>query len=254
MCSIAWRAEEVEAAIKDVADAGYEGIELWGPHIEKHMERHATLDHLRETLAAAGLVVPMVSPYFDFAARARESLATAKRFIGYAASLGSPLVRLFAGGGASAEADEEVWEIVVKGIRDVCDMARDLSISFAIEVHENHLHDSTATTLRLLEEVSAPNLVVNLDIFNLFQKGENPLEALDTLFPYTRILHLKNWSRQEDGHWAPVCLAEGPLDYSPFLRRLAELGYDGFVSVEWFGPDPCAAAHGELKYLRQVLS
>jgi len=254
MCSIGWRHDAVEAAVQSVGAAGYDGIELWGPHIEKCLEQDGTLDGLKEMLTAPALAVPMVSPYFDFATRYDDSIATARRFIDYATDLNAPLIRLFTGGGPSDQAGAEVWETLVRGVREVCGMGLDRSIGFAIEVHDNHLHDTTATTLHLLQEANMPNLCVNLDIFNLFQRGEDPLQALDMLFPHTRILHLKNWTQRDEEQWVPVYLDEGPLDYGTFLARLRKLDYDGFVSVEWFGQDPDVAARHELGYLRELLA
>jgi len=39
------------------------------------------------------------------------------------------------------------------------------------------------------------NVKVNLDIYNLHAAGEDPLEALDRLFPYVANVHLKNGIR-----------------------------------------------------------
>jgi len=57
----------------------------------------------------------------------------------------------------------------------------------------------------------------------------------------------------EQGRWRWVGLGEGAMDYAPFLRALAEVNYGGYVSVEWFGPEPNRAAETELAYLRQHL-
>ena len=101
MCSIAWRQDDVSVAIRDVGDAGYDGIELWGPHIERYLDAGQDMDALRALLGETSLTVPMVSPYFDFADRYDDSIVTARRFVQYAVDLRAPLVRLFTGGGPS---------------------------------------------------------------------------------------------------------------------------------------------------------
>ncbi len=253
MCSIAWRESPIEEIIPLVAAAGYEGIEIWGPHIDRYLEQGGTIEGLKKLVADAGLAIPMISPYMDLAKDAEGSLATGKRFIAYAAALGAPLLRVFTGGGASADADHKTWETVVKGLQQLCAAGATHRIGLALETHQNHLHDTTATTLRLILQTGADNLYVNLDIHNLFDMGEEPIMALRRLFPWVRIMHLKNGVYREGKRSYGVPLAAGNMDYAPFLQEVKRLNYGGFASVEWFGENPTEAAKSELAYLREQM-
>jgi sugar phosphate isomerase/epimerase len=252
MCSIAWKPEPIEAVAPLVAAAGYSGIELWGPHLDRFVAAAGSLDPLVAQLRTLGLTVPMVSAYFDLLNQPEESIAIASRHLHYALRLGAPLVRMFTGGGGSATASEAAWATITDVLGELCDLARPYGIAFALETHDGHLHDTTPSTLRLIHAVNAPNLGVNLDIHNLYARGEEPLWSLEQLWPWVRILHLKS-QRLVNG--APqVCgLAEGNLDYTAFLQALAVRGYGGAVSIEWFGSAPTQAAASELAFLRNVL-
>ncbi len=253
MCSIAWRDERIQDVAPRVAAAGYAGIEVWGPHVDRLSAEGGRVEDLARQLGDLGLAVPMVSAYFDLAGDLDGSLETARRTLGYCLALDSPLLRVFTGGGNSADASIGVWRVVVEGLRQMCAMAAEEGVELALETHDGHLHDTTASTLRLIRQVGMPNLVVNLDICNLYVRGESTVAALKRLEPYVRILHLKN-SLWEDGRWqSGVPLGEGAMDYSAFLRALAESRYGGYVSIEWFGPDPDAAATSELAFLREAL-
>jgi len=253
MCSIAWKQAPIEAVLPLVAKAGYAGIELWGPHLDGYAAANDSLDPLVAQLRALGLQVPMISAYYDLRNDPDEAIATATRHLHYALRVGAPLLRMFTGGGGSATASETDWAVVTDVLGELCSLAKPYGVAWALETHDGHLHDTTPATLRLLDAVRAPNLGVNLDIYNLYARGEDPLWSLAQLWPWVRILHLKNMRIGADGR-EPCGLAEGEMDYVPFLQALAKRGYASYVSIEWFGPAPERAAISELAYLRQVLS
>lgn len=246
-CSIALKEEPLAEIAARVAAIGYDGIEIWGPHLEQFLANQeiAVLSGLleRHHLQAACL-----SPYFDFvssAEKAQESIAAAQRYAAYAEALHCERIRVFTGPAGSAQATEEQWDRAVESLRAVCDAS---PCTFVLEVHPNNLMDTTEATIELLRRVHRENLRVNLDIYNLFEIGEPVLWALNELYPYTAHTHLKN--RREG---KPALLEEGGMEYEPFLTALQERWYDGYLSVEWFGPDPYWAAEQDLAYLRTFL-
>jgi uncharacterized protein (DUF362 family)/sugar phosphate isomerase/epimerase len=251
MCSIAWREAPLEQALPIIAAAGYNGVEIWGPHLERWEQEHGGLETLASALRELGLQVPMISGYYDLVKDLPGSLATARRYLAYARILGAPLLRVFTGGGDSALATIPLWRAVVSGLGELCALGRAQGVGMALETHQGHLHDTTASTLRLIRQVGMDNLYVNLDIYNLFMRGEEPVRALKRLLPWVRILHLKSGRQERKFVGAP--LAESDMDYPALLRALAEANYGGYVSIEWFGGHPEAAAPQELAFLRQQL-
>jgi sugar phosphate isomerase/epimerase/uncharacterized protein (DUF362 family) len=251
ICSIAWRDDPIESVAPIVAEAGYLGLEVWGPHLDRYIEEHGEIDSLVALLRDHGLEVPMISGYYDLVNEPEESLATARRYLGFAKALDAPLIRVFTRGGDSAEASIATWRAVVAGLQAMCDL--DPGLEFALETHGGHLHDTTDSTLRLIRQADRPNLCVNLDIFNLFQRGEDPVRALKRLYPWVRILHLKNGLRDGQTGRDRGSIGDGSMDYGPFFEALAALNFGGFASVEWFGGEPARAAVEELAAMRRYL-
>jgi sugar phosphate isomerase/epimerase len=138
---------------------------------------------------------------------------------------------------------------VVKGLKAICKVAEEKRIGLVLETHQGHLHDTSATSLRLIRQVGASNLGINLDIHNLYAMGEDPVQAARRLMPWVRIMHLKNRPRGVER--GAAYLAEGDMDYAPFMAEVLKLNYGGFASIEWFGADPAAAAKVEIAYLRK---
>ncbi len=94
----------------------------------------------------------------------------------------------------------------------------------------------TAITLRaLLGQLNRPNLGVNFDPANmiLYAQG-NPIEALRTLGPWIRQVHIKD-ARQTKlpGTWGEeVAVGTGEVDWRAFFAALAEAGFAGDCCIE----------------------
>ena len=95
--------------------------------------------------------------------------------------------------------------------------------------------ETPVTLLRVITDLGIENLGVNLDPANLILYGKgNPVDALDVIGQYVRNVHGK------DGMYptAPrrlgreVPMGEGKVNYPAFIKRLAEIGYDGPITIE----------------------
>jgi sugar phosphate isomerase/epimerase len=62
-CSIALRDENIRHIIPQVAQTGYEGVEIWGTHLEKYREEGNSLNTLKHLLEDHHLTVPVISRY-----------------------------------------------------------------------------------------------------------------------------------------------------------------------------------------------
>ena len=96
-----------------------------------------------------------------------------------------------------------------------------------------------------------PDLRMVYDVGNFTMAGEDPVEALDKVFPYMIHVHFKDWITYDEeqpgeswlghgGKWYQGCrFGEGIVPLEAAAARLKELGYDGLVSPEYEGPgDP----------------
>ena len=95
--------------------------------------------------------------------------------------------------------------------------------------------ETPVTMLRCFEQVGMDNLGVNLDTANLILYGKaNPVDALDVFGKYVRNLHAKDGFYPVNGHdlGEEVRLGDGKVDFPALFRRLKELGYDAYVTIE----------------------
>lgn len=226
-CSIAYRERPIAEIVPHLAAAGYDGIELWGGHLDPLDD--AGIGALRAQADACGIALPVIAPYFwltrDLPELLARSFATAERSVALARRLGATRIRTFVDAGpdgiGSAAAEPQHWRRAVDGLRRIAALAPDLL--FVIETHANTLADTPASALRLLDLAGAANLALN------YQTGHgDPLPGYRTLRHRIRHLHLHNRASPDGGY-----LEDGTSDLPGLLAALASDGYAGTLSVEY---------------------
>lgn len=245
-CSLAFRREAITDALPRLAQWGFDGVEAWGPHLDKLDD--AGLAALRRQAADLGLAIPVVSPYLfltrDDPALLAQSAATGERTIRQARALGAGRIRTFLDAGpagiGSDVADAGHWQRAIANLQRLADQAPDLL--FVIETHAKTLADTPASALRVLELTARPNVRL------LFQ----PLQAdaipdWQVLRPHVAHLHLQQPHPGGHGH-----LDDQPDLLSPLLAAIRADGYAGTMSIEYCWPDvDPARLQGGLAWLQQ---
>lgn len=95
--------------------------------------------------------------------------------------------------------------------------------------------ETPVTMLRCFEKVDCDNLGVNLDTANVILYGKaNPVDALDVFGKYVMNIHAKDGLYPINGHdlGREVRIGDGKVDFKALFKRLKELGYDSYVTIE----------------------
>lgn len=250
----------LDEAIAATAAAGFDAIELAcrAPHLDVDTAR-ASCEAIADQIRGAGLAVSALSLFNSFtqADTLDGQIEAATTFMGLAAAFETTLVKLTPGPPASAEASDEDWWRLEEAVDALEPIARDMGVRLAFETHMRQLTDTLASSLRFLK--LAPDDVVGLtvDFSNLSFAGESLVEAIPVLAGRMLHAHVKNGTVDADGGWHFGPLDEGLTDYRHVLALLAELGYDGYLSIECLGEDaqrkPVATARRDLAILRGLL-
>lgn len=251
-CTNVFRHQDMDAAVVRLAQMGYDGLEFWDQYLVQ-----ADIDGLSSLLRRNGIAVSQLCPYFDFVSgreRWEETLKVAERYVEWAGILDCRLIRVFTGDCGSGEASDGQWAAAVEGLRIACGMGAPTGVSFALEAHPGSLMDTSESTLRLLGEVGAANLGVNLQVP---LGDEEVMESASKLADRVIHLHAHNWlGLAPGGAWGELTfLDSGDCDFAGFLGRLHQRGFDGYVSIEHGSHnagrrDPFAVAEHEVRYLK----
>ena len=118
--------------------------------------------------------------------------------------------------------------------------------------------ESPVTLLRLITDVGTDNLFINLDTGNALMYGyANPVDALYTYGKYVRNIHAKDGVPPTDPRslGKETAIGEGEVDFPAIMRRLKELGYNRYITIEReiSGEQQKADIIAALNYLKSLL-
>ncbi len=129
------------------------------------------------------------------------------------------------------ETDKAHAEKVTKRIKLLADAAADKGVMFLLETGQ----EAAEELAHFLEKLDHNFVGVNFDPANmiLYNKG-NPIDAVRTLAPWIRHLHVKDAVRtKEPGTWgAEVPWGAGEVGVAEFLKVLDEVGFEGAMAIE----------------------
>jgi sugar phosphate isomerase/epimerase len=150
--------------------------------------------------------------------------------VALAQKLGLKLVTFHAGFLPHEAADPRSAKLRQR-LLEIADAFAARNIRLALETGQ----ETAAVLLDFLQKLTRPNVGVNFDPANmiLYDKG-NPIEALRTLGPWIRQVHIKDARRtQVPGTWGEEVVAgSGEVDWRAFFSALDQAAFDGDLCIE----------------------
>jgi hydroxypyruvate isomerase len=233
-------------AVQEVAQAGYEGIELsfHATHFHPFLLSGQKLEEIKKSLekisvnpicmavGAADLLSSepfepsLISP--DPKGR-QERIRLISRALEIAKFLEVPVVN-FASGVLKKEVNsEEARKNLVQGIKRCLDNAREIIL--AIEPEPNMFIETTSQAIALMQEIASPNLKLNLDIGHVQCCEDDLLDSIAKAIPYTRHAHIEDIKGKVHHHEIP---GEGDIDFHSVFQTLKKSNYQHYLSVELY--------------------
>jgi len=155
------------------------------------------------------------------------------------ASLGS--AKIYCPSTTNRMVTAEDYKTVPDAIREAGDVAKQYNLTGMIEFARSSTLIATLTTsLKLIREAGHPSVRPMLDCYH-FWSGMGKFEDLDTLKPgelaHVHFNDTPDIPRELLGQPTRVIPGDGIAPLVRILRKLAEKGYDGALSVELFLPE-----------------
>jgi sugar phosphate isomerase/epimerase len=240
-------AMRLEDFIEYCALLNLDGCELTSYYFPKEFS-HDYLMKIKEMTFRLGLDISGTAIGNDFcvslgAKRDRE-LAQTREWIDHAATMGAPVIRIFAGRQTDGMSREDALSLCVQGIDDSLDYAATRGVLLALENHGG----ITSTVGELLEIVKrvkpSPWFGVNLDSGNF--GSEDPYAELEQIAPYTVNAQIKVAVKRNG--------RKEPTDFARVVSILKNAGYRGYVVLEYEEEDdPKQAIPGFISELRKLI-
>lgn len=161
----------------------------------------------------------------DPAVRA-ESLARFDRILDFTARIGAPTLTILPGTPFPGVERERGLDLAAAELQRRAERAAAAGVGLLVEPHYGSIAASPEAALELLDR--APDVGVALDLSHFAFQGFAQAEA-DPLIPRTAHVHL----RQGAPGLMQARAGEGTIDFVAVLDRLAETGYEGYLSIEY---------------------
>ncbi len=225
-----WRLDQIVAAANRY---GYDGIEfrcdaghLHGVEVTASAaERRAT----RSLLQRAEVEACCLATSLQFATDQVVDQAPAR--IELAADIGCPALRVFCGPRPEGASMDQVIDAVAKRLHMVAETSRQAGVQLWLETHDTF--SKAADAGAAARRADHPVIGINYDNMHPYRMGEDletTVAALGTLVRHTHFHDAINSPEQV----VIRRVGEGQMPTDDMFAALVKMGYDGYLSGEWF--------------------
>lgn len=233
------------------ADYGYDGVDFIYQHLlhGPRDEYDARLTDLRRTADDAGIDIGYLGCHSTFVSPREfdreRGIATFKEALDAAAVLGCGSVVTLIGDGYYDPplnvllSRKDAWAQCREAITEVADHARGLGLNVSIELLQGTILNRVELIERMFEEVGADNLRLTMDtgaFYVAVKPFHNVKDAIVRLGDLIDVVQIKD----EVGlptivNTNHIWFGGGLVDFRETYEALAEIDFQGYVSVEWEG-------------------
>jgi len=254
---------DVEKFIDLMHENNVEGVELldyfWK---EKEKELPMAVEKIRKynmEVACYSIGNDFVMP--DKKEREKQ-IEYVKQGIDDAVRIGVDKLRVFSGNIKEGITYEEGLNWIIECFKEVVKHAKQKGITLVLENHGLFAGRSEQVK-EIIEKVGSPNLRATLDTGNFFLVREKPEEAAENIKEYVHHVHFKDFKRSgavkgykglNDVYYEGCILGQGDVEMIGIVEILKEVGYKGYLAIEYEGPDPqIEGLIKSIEYVKKLL-
>ena len=218
-------------------DFQFDGIEIRGLgndifSVKAKPFSDAQLPKTVEKLKTLGLEIPCLSSgaCLKFADKQEETTAEITAYAKLANCLGTPYIRILADL-EPQPADEVDDDAIAEFLKKLVPVAEEYNVTLLVET--NGVYCDTKRLKKLLDKVGSRKIAALWDMHHPYRfKGELPSETVANLGEYIKYTHTKD-SVNNNGKIEYKLMGEGDMPIKEMLEALKNVGYTGYVSLEW---------------------
>jgi len=245
----------LDEMVKRAKKYGYNGIEIDGkrPHGNPIDWPTKRCKELRAVADGEGIEIYGVAANNDFSSPIPEfrecQIAYVKDLIRMTSDFGAKTLRVFLGWPGVTKhpqlanyniakdiwkythekfTEEEIWVWCREGIAECTKYAEDAGVILALQNHVPVIRDYPEV-LKMVKEVSSPNLKVSLDVWALLEKNPEYIQSAAKAVGDLQVLsHFGDdiYDRDQDGK------VKGADYYNYFIKAMHEIGFSGYLGYE----------------------
>lgn len=246
-----------------VKSLGCEGIDF---HAGLMGSTAGAAQKIREALKKTGLTLSGFSLGNNFnqedTTLFKEQVDTVKAWLEVAAEVKAPVSRIFGGHIKDRSNQEQLqrgFELILAGLGQVVKAAEKLGVVLALENHGG-LPCTGEEQVDVIQQINSKNLRATVDVGNYLQGGQEAHVGSAIAAAYCSYVHFKDFrktpSQNSSLPWGlQACIVgTGDVDHLKCLTALKKAGYNGFVALEYEGPeDEKIGVPQSLEFMNKVM-
>ncbi len=226
-------------------ELGLDGVELTEYYFPSLEDTY--IYKLKKLLLSYGLDISAVAVGNRFtvpdSSLRKKEIERVKRWVNIALKIGAPCVRVFAGRVPKGHTEEDAFQWTIDALKECVEYASKSGIVIALENHGG-ITSTADQVLKIINAVSSEWFGINLDLGNYRQ---NTYEDIRKTAPYAVHVHAKFLQVGPKGN-------DEILDYNKIIEILNDVGYKGYLSIEYEGKeDPKTAVPRAVKFLKTLI-
>ncbi len=241
-----WGAPQTDDAIRVLSSEKYDGIEWM---LGYHFNSIPQLKSLAEKTRKAGVDVSNIMCWQDLVT-SDDNVRTGRtkvlqNYIEAAGNLGIPIFNVFTGPMTWNPSHEKIgrdisegkaWSTVKDAFSEIIETAEENQVVVTLEAVFGMLVHDYYSMREFLSYFESKNMGVNLDPSHLILYGNDPSWAVSRFGQRIRHVHVKDAAGKfgvlgED--FVFPFLGEGLVDWNAFFGALRDVGYSGYLSLEF---------------------
>ncbi len=231
----------IEADFQAYGRAGFKAVELWLTKVEDYLITNA-LERLQEQLAENDLTPVAAASQggllLSSGLERTTHLGHFRKRLEILRSLAVPTLIMVAD--FHRELAPNDFSTAAASLAEAGKIAEDHGVRLALEFRKNATFcASLDTTLALIAGSGSANIGICFDLFHYYT-GPSKFEDLEYLVPenlaWVQLCDLSGTPRELAGDADRVLPGDGDFQTTPILEKLANIGYDGYASLEVLNP------------------
>jgi len=258
---------DLDTIIARAGEYGFDGIEFRGIQDELDVSQLAAFGKNTQTtrrkMEAAGISVACFASSVSMSSinQSNESAALdeIKRYVDLCETFRAPYIRIF-GGSIGSMSWQEAIDKAAQLLLKADDILADSTTKILIETHDDWVQSHHLKML--MQQVNLPRVGVLWDVNHPFMfVGEQPETTCRLLKPWIQHTHWKDSRVQPESEhgFLPCLMGDGVVPHKRIYHQLREMGYSGFLSLEWEKrwypqiPGPEVAFPNYVSYMKKLM-
>ena len=233
LVSVTFRKLAPREIIALAGQAGLDGIE-WGGDVHVPHRQITLAAEVHRMTRDAGLTIAAYGSYYRVGVSEANGLPFAS-VLETAVTLSAPTVRVWAGNRGSADADDRYRAMVNDDARRIADLAQAAGLTVSFEYHGQTLTDTQQSAVRLLMDISHPNVRAYWQPPLGMPNGEC-IAGLQELIQHLTNVHVFHWLAGLHGADRRP-LQEGKTEWLGYLDVLRAVGGEHYALLEFVRDD-----------------